>query len=708
MMQAQGSSCTDQIPSQAAAPSTATAMTAMTKIKNKDNDDVAETTATPELVTEPTGPSHPSLTVGFTFKAICDIFGKLPSEDLKAVKTLLWKRYRRSFNTPPMHMDLVDLVDRLLECFGQELSLRITETVLTEIGQKKAVAYLQTLRVLNEVHHDLCETLRRTYGDVCEDPSKQEERRPFDDAFTDLHIKSTSNNGPNIEHEVMQIEKLDSNLDIGDLLSTKDILTSERVERTCSKLAVLIGVAGSGKSMAVRKLIFDWMERRAHQDVSFLFPVPFRDLKQFEGSEVSLLQIVQTLYPETRKLRDEDYRGNHCKMMFVFDGLDEYSGELDFQNTKLVSDYADPAALNVIIVNLLRDRLYHRGLFLVTSRPQVNTYVPWDTIYDEIELQGFCDSEKDQYFQKRFKDPDQARRVIAHICSVRTLHIMCHLPLFCSLVANEYERIFREQGVQAELPRSLTCVYTKLLLTLTQQHRRFRAPDWSPAEQKDFLLKLGKLAFKMLERGEFKISQYDWKEVGISDTEAVINSGLCMQYITKLHVLEQEKVLSFIHPTVQEYLAALYAYLSFRDLEKNIFENQVKRKLKGMIKGHRAMELYKCALDRSLLCEDGKLDLFLRFLFGMAANSNLELLRPFCTSSVTWPSLAEEAAGAPEEEDRRGTPVGQKEQLTALPGRVRCAHQSSIQMLILALLRCKEKMILFEPNVIGESTKATY
>lgn len=496
----------------------------------------------------------------------------------------------------------------------------------------------------DEVRHDLCETLRRMYGDVCEDSSQQEEKRPFDDVFTDLHISSTCDNGPNIEHEVMQIEKLDSNQDTGTTLSTRDILSSESIEQAYRSLVVLIGVAGSGKSMAVRRLILDWIERRAHQHVSFLFPVPFRELKKFEGSEVSLLQILQTLYPETRKLRDEDYRDKDCKMMFVFDGLDEYSEELDFQNTKLLSDYADPADLNVLVVNLLRGRLYYSSLFLVTSRPQVNTYIPWDTIYDEIELRGFCNPEKDEYFRKRFREPDQAARVIAHINSVRTLCIMCHLPLFCSLVANEYECIFREEGIEAELPRSLTWMYTKLLLTLTRQHRRFRAPDWSPEEQKGFLMKLGELAFKMLERGQFKISKREWKEVGISDTEAVINSGLCTQYITKPFILEQEKVLSFVHPTLQEYLAALYAYLSFRDLQKNVFKKQLKSTLKGLIKSQSGMELFKCAVDRSLLCEDGKLDLFLRFLFGMATNANLELLQPFCTSSVTPRSFVEGAA----------------------------------------------------------------
>lgn len=496
----------------------------------------------------------------------------------------------------------------------------------------------------DEVRHDLSETLKRIYSDVCEDSAMEEEKRSFDDVFTNLHITSTCDNGPNIEHEVMTIEKLDNNRETGKRLSTGDILSAERLQQSHMKLLLIIGVAGSGKSMAVRRLILDWVEGRSHEHVSFLFPLPFRELKQFEGSQISLLEIIQTLFPATKKLRDKDYRSQDCKIMFIFDGLDEYSGELDFLNTKLLCDHTDPATLNVIVVNLLRERLLYRGLFVVTSRPQVRCYVPWDIAYEEIDMLGFCEPEKDEFFKKRFQDPDQAARVIAYVNSVKTLRIMCHLPLFCSLVANEYEHIFRVQGTQAELPRSITYMYTKLLLALTRQHRRIRAPDRSPDEERDFLMKLGKLAFNMLEQGQFKITKCNWKEVGISDVEAVINSGLCTEYTTKPYVLLQEKVLSFIHPTMQEYLAALYAFLSFRNQGKNIFEKQVKQKLKGLIKGHKMMELYKSAVDRSLLCEDGKLDIFLRFLFGMAIQTNLELLQPFCTSSVKWPTFTEDAA----------------------------------------------------------------
>lgn len=187
-------------------------------------------------------------------------------------------------------------------------------------------------------------------------------------------------------------------------------------------------------------------------------------------------------------------------------------------------------------------------------------------------------------------------------------------------------------------------MYTKLLLALTRQHHTFRARYCSPDKERDFLMKVGKLAFNMLEQGQFKLKKPKWQEHGVDDTETVIKSGLCMQYITKTMVFYQDKVISFIHPTMQEYLAALYVFLTFTNQGKNIFEHQLKDKVRGIFKAHKVMELYKSAVDRSLPYEDGKLDIFLRFLFGMAVKTNLELLQPFCTSSVKWPTFIEDAA----------------------------------------------------------------
>lgn len=609
------------------------------KVKTKE--DVSESSDTHTINENINENRHPSLTVAFTFKAISKTLGQLSEFELKAFKRMLWKYYPQSFSTPPQGTDIVDLVDRLLECYTLEVSLHITKTHLAEMGKNKLVDHLDTLCLRNEVRYDLAESLRKIYGEVCEDFGG--EKRSFDDVYTTLNITSTCDNGPNIEHEVLKIEKLNSNQEHPKQLSTADLLTPSFLESS-SRFILLTGLAGSGKSMAVRKLVLDWIEERAHQHVNFMFPLPFRELKQFEGSRLSLADIIKKLYPATEKLRDEDYRCDECQMMFVFDGLDEYNWKIDFENTELLSDPTDPSTLKVIVVNLMRARLLYRGLFLVTTRPYVRACVPWDAHYDEIEVLGFCDPQREEYFKKRFKDPNQASRVVEYVNSIKTLRIMCHLPLFCSIVADECQRIFKENGTQAELPKSITYMYTKLLLALLRQHRRLRAPDISPDKERDFLIKLGKLAFTMLEQGRFQISQMDWKENDISDQEAVPYTGLCTQYVIKPYVLFHENVLSFIHPTMQEYLAALYALLTFTNHGKNVFEEKLKNKVKGIFKGHSGSELYKEAVDRSLHCENGRLDIFLRFLFGMAHKTNQELLQPFFTSSLKWPTSTEDAA----------------------------------------------------------------
>ncbi|KAG8008347.1 NLR family CARD domain-containing protein 3 [Nibea albiflora] len=581
------------------------------KVKSKE-DTASEISDTPELMEDPNDSGHPSVTVEFTFKAICTTLEKLSQAELKSFKMMLWKRYPQSFSFSPQSMDMVDLVDRLLECYSRKVCLQITKTLLEVLGKKKLVDYLENSCVRNEVRHDLVEILKKKYGEVTECG----EKRPFDEAFCKLLIPSTCDNGPIIEHEVLNIPKLDSNREVGKMLSTGDILSAKRMERSHMKLMLVTGAAGSGKTVAVRRLVLDWIEKRGHEHVSFIFPLMFRELKQYEGKQVSLWGIVNDLYPSTKKLRHSDFRAEDCKIMYIFDGLDEYSDKLDFRNTELISEHTD------------------------TRR-----CIPWDTHYDEIDVRGFCDPEREEYFRRRFKEPAQAEEVIAYINSCKTLRIMCHLPLFCTLVADEHLRLFKKQGThEAKLTRSITYIYTKLLLTLIREHREIRAPRQSHDKERDFLMKLGKLAFTMLEQGQFKITKSDWKESGPDTEEAVTNTGLCMLYITKPFVLYEEKVLSFIHPTMQEYLAALYAFLSFRNQGKNVFDQHLKNKVKGILKFHKAMELYKTAVDRSMQHEDGRLDIFLRFLFGMTVKTNLELLRPLCTSSLKWPTAVEDAA----------------------------------------------------------------
>ncbi|XP_047234990.1 NACHT, LRR and PYD domains-containing protein 3 [Girardinichthys multiradiatus] len=592
-------------------------------LREKSRDDTAEPSNKLELIQDPDEIKHPSLTLKFTFKALCDTLKKLQME-FSTFKWKLWTHFPQPFSGS-QSMDIVGLVDRLLETYGCEKSVVITRTVLVTMSKNKLAEFLQTLCTKNEVRYELCTALKKKFA---EELIMEGETMPLDDIYTDLLISSAADNGPNIEHEIMKIDKLNTKRTPDKLLSLAETLSQEMLNSCHARLMFLHGVAGSGKSMFIKKLVLDWALERSHQHFSFIFPLALRELKQFESSEISLEEIIWTLYPETKRLKIESLKGED-NALFIFDGLDEYTEEFDFAQTEIHSDSSSRVSLNINLVNILRGRLLSNSMCLVTTRPQVNPFAPWDAHYDELEVCGFSDANKDEYFKKRFKDPNQAATVIQYVKSLKSLHIMCHLPLVCTLVADECQRIFRETRSVAKLPRSLTYMYTKLLLTLVRHLRKTRAPDLlSPEAEQNFLLELGKLAFTMLEKGQFKIASTNWPE-SIAK-EAVVRSGLCTQYTITPYVLFYEDMVSFLHPTVQEYLAALYAYLTSRNQEKNIFD--VKPKFSMYPKGHKIMDLYKAAMEKSLQSQDGKLDMFLRFLFGMACKTNQELLHPFLKS----------------------------------------------------------------------------
>lgn len=122
-------------------------------------------------------------------------------------------------------------------------------------------------------------------------------------------------------------------------------------------------------------------------------------------------------------------------------------------------------------------------------------------MYQVLEVRGFTDKQK-EYFRRRFEDPAQADKVIAHLTSCKTLHIMCHLPMFCWVVCGLFQRKFREKGSDVELPKGLTLMYTHLLLVHLRVRGARGSASHTPEEERNFLMKLGKLAFTMLEKNQ--------------------------------------------------------------------------------------------------------------------------------------------------------------------------------------------------------------
>ncbi|XP_067085008.1 protein NLRC3 [Osmerus mordax] len=597
----------------------------------------------PELIKDPDEKRHPALTVDFTFKAIRKTLEKMEEHQLWHFKDTLWRRYPESFSSPPRTMDMVDLVDRLLECYDLEVALQLTKALLKDRGLTKLVTYIEDLILKNEVRYELKQALKTKYNSAYEGLANQGEQKVFDSIFTELYITDGGNYGPNIEHEVRTIERLDTKRKPEKRITWKDILKQEVIEKDYIKSVVSNGVAGSGKSMAVQKFILEWAEGRSHEHVYFLFPLPFRELNKFKGAKLGLLEIVHTIFPETMRLKSLEC--DEGKVMFICDGLEEYYRNLDCHRIGSFHDSSDSRDSHVVVANLIKGNMVSNSILWVTSRPRCSTYLPAESVHQLMDIRGFTDEQKEHYFRSRFPDPTLADRVMAHLTSCKTIYIMCHLPTFCWVVCSQFQRTIREQGPQAELPKGITQMYTQLLLVLLRvRDTKVASKSEEAFDATDFLLRLGKMALAMLEKGKTTISKELWKESGLKKSDTVTSSGLCTEFMIEQFIMYQERVQTFIHPTFQEYMAALYAFVSFKNLGKNVLEPALRSKLTRMFKEPNLIELYRCAVERTLQCQDGTMDVFLRFLLGMALESNQELLQCFLTNKHRSSSVVRETS----------------------------------------------------------------
>ncbi|KAJ7996012.1 hypothetical protein DPEC_G00232660 [Dallia pectoralis] len=593
----------------------------------------------PELVKNPDEKRHPGLNVNFTVKAITKTLKKLGQEDLRTFNTMLWKRYPESFGAPPKSIDLVDLVDKLLERYDLEVALQITMDRLKHMDLKRLADYLTDLCKRNEVRYELRQTLLGKYGSVYEGCLTEGEPKPLDRVFNELFISDGGNAGPNIQHEVRKIDKLSTHRK-KNIIACGQIFDLDTVEVKHLRSIVTNGIAGAGKSMAVQKFIVDWAEEREHQHIYFLFPLPFKELNAMLNQKFSLIQVIHTLYPETKVL--PTFECDEGRVMFVCDGLDEYQKPLDFHRTETWCDSTEATDMHVLVTNLIKGNLLPSSLLWITSRPLTSSRLPPESVHQVLEVRGFTDEQKESYFRRRFEDPAQANKVIAHLTSCKTLHIMCHLPMFCWVVCGQFQRTFQEKGPDTALPKGITLMYTRLLLVHLRVRDSRCESKRSADDVRDFLMKLGKLAFTMLEKNETVIGKATWKGAGLDVAEAVTKSGLCIEFLIEQFVMYQERIQSFIHPTIQEYLAALYVFLTWRSTGKNLLEQA--RKLFG--KEPDLLAVHRCAIETSLQSPEGNLDVFLRFLLGMSLNANQELLcKHFLPNKNTCPSFSEETAG---------------------------------------------------------------
>ncbi|XP_060745286.1 NLR family CARD domain-containing protein 3-like isoform X9 [Tachysurus vachellii] len=448
----------------------------------------------------------------------------------------------------------------------------------------------------------------------------------LNEIYTELYITEGDSGEVNNEHEVRQIEAASRRRTTEETpIKCNDIFKPLSEQDKPIRTVLTKGVAGIGKTVSVQKFILDWAEGKVNQDVHLIFPLPFRELNLMKDQKLSLMELLHVFFMETKETSLEE-------VLFIFDGLDECRFPLDFQNTVRVCDVTKSASVPVLLINLIKGNLLPSALIWITSRPAAADQIPFECVDRVTEVRGFNDPQKEEYFRKRSSDQSLANNIITHLKSLRSLYIMCHIPVFCWISATVLERMLGE-AESGEIPKTLTQMYTHFLIIQTNIIRE----KYSKKQESDeeMLLKLGQLAFQQLKKGNLIFYDEDLRECGIDVTEAAVYSGVCTQIFREEFGLHQSKVYCFVHLSIQEHLAALYVHLTFMKEKRNVLkQNQLFIQVsQSLIKLDKISDVHKSAVFQALKSKTGHLDLFLRFLLGLSLESNHKLLYALVTQA---------------------------------------------------------------------------
>uniref|UniRef100_A0A8C9XQE5 Pyrin domain-containing protein n=1 Tax=Sander lucioperca TaxID=283035 RepID=A0A8C9XQE5_SANLU len=533
---------------------------------------------------------------------------------------------------PKSRVDGVDrprTVDLLVQTYGYSGAVTVTvdilmrmklklwaETLKENYDEGKICLKKTTFDCLVSIREKLRSTVMRKYQNIYEGNADEGDTIYLNKIYTELRLIEGDWGGLSNEHEVRQQRSNDVTTEETSIKANnifKPMPNQEKRIRT----VLTQGIPGVGKTVCAQKFSLSWAEGEENQDITFLFPLPFRELNPIIGEkDYSLMQVIHQFFPEMKPL---ETLGTECKVLFIFDGLDETLLPLDFKHNKVLRDETEPASLDVLVTNLITGDLLGNALIWITSRPAAASRIPRKHIHQWTEVKGFANEQREEYFRKRLHDDNLATRIINHVKSSRSLEIMCQISVFCWITVTVMKKILHD-NVTGGMPNTLTEMYAYLLLCQTDR----MIEGHYPMSSDNVVLKLAELAFRQLEKGKLIFYEADLKECGMDVKEATIYSGVC----TELFVMDgrrRREVFSFVHLTIQEFLAAVYVRHSYMQRNENVLLGYLKRMSTRWLPKS-VFSFHKTAIDKALESPDGRWDLFLRFLLGLSLKPNQELL----------------------------------------------------------------------------------
>ncbi|XP_078390096.1 NACHT, LRR and PYD domains-containing protein 3-like [Cetorhinus maximus] len=430
------------------------------------------------------------------------------------------------------------------------------------------------------------------------------------DRYAELTIISNVRDRTLVEHELLargrdheEWRKKDLRRELEKIRTDQLFQSSFSLRKSKSgNSAAVSGVPGIGKTTMVQKIVYDWATGKIYPDFQFVFSFKFRDLNNI-NSRINLRNLILDQYPYFGNILGELWKSPEG-LLFIFDGLDEFKDRIDFadnrRNTEPQFMCTDPECwceVSDIVYSLIQHKLLPGCSVLVTSRPTALHLLEKAEISVWAEILGFVGDEQKEYFNKFFEDQTVSAAVFKHVEENEILYTMSYNPSYCWILGLSLGPFFTQRDRKhQQVPKTITQLYSYYIYNILKNHgREIESP-------RDVFLKLGEMAFTGVSEKKIVFRNGDLIQYNLQPSQFL--SGFLMELLERDDSI-QCVVYTFPHLTIQEFVAAVAQFLSPSpmDIQKLLSEADSE--------------------------EDGRFEIFLRFVAGLSSPQSARPLEEF-------------------------------------------------------------------------------
>ncbi|XP_070248999.1 NACHT, LRR and PYD domains-containing protein 1-like isoform X2 [Myotis yumanensis] len=326
----------------------------------------------------------------------------------------------------------------------------------------------------------------------------------------------------------------------GHLIEVRDLFGPALGTQEDPPTVILHGVAGIGKSTLARQVRRAWEEGRLFRDrFKYVFYVNCRELAQSKTMSLAELITKDWAAPDApigQILSQPE------QLLFILDNSDEPKWNLKEQSSELCLHWSQQQQVHTLLGSLLKKIVLPKASLLITARiTALRKLIPSLKHPRWVEVLGFSESARKEYFFKYFTDEGQAIRAFTLVESNPALLTMCLMPLVSWLVCT-----CLKQQMEQEQPLSLTSQTTTALCLHYFFH--ILSAKSLGITLRDFC----SLAAEGTWQGKTLFSPEDFRKHGL---DASIISTLLNMGVLKEHPTPQSY--SFIHLCFQEFFTAM-------------------------------------------------------------------------------------------------------------------------------------------------------